>query len=457
MALIGILAGGFIGLFSETALNIALPTLMQELKVDEGTVQLLITGYMLVIGIVLPLSGLISHWFPTKQLMLFAVTIFATGSVMAACAPNFGWLLFGRMIQGIGTGLLLPLMFTIAALLFPPQKLGTVLGIIGLVIMFAPALGPTISGVILQNLSWRWIFWLFLPILVVAWILIRLTVPNLISQTKPKFSWSAVIASAAGFGMLVTAASLVSNLGITSPLVLGLLAVAVVILFGYIHQQLNSSQPILNFKIFKNREFNLSTWVIALNFGIIISSMYLLPLLFQRGLGISAIKTGLWMLPGGLVNAFVSAASGRLYDRFGARKLASGGVIFALLGLTLLIVLTSRATIAHLVTVHILLMIGVALIMSPVQTFGLSHLKRQQSGDGSTIMNTLQQISGALATAVTTTLMAWGSSLAETDSQRAAFIFSSHFGFGFILLLAMIVGGLIFGIKAKFPSHEEIE
>lgn len=385
MALVGILAGGFIGLFSETALNIAIPTLMQELKISEGTVQWLITGYMLVIGIVLPLSGLISHWFPTKKVLLFAVSVFAIGSVVAACAPRFGWLLFGRMIQGIGTGLLLPMMFTIAALLFPPQKLGTVLGIISLVIMFAPALGPTVSGIILQSLSWRWIFWLFLPILVVAWLLIYLTVPNLISQTKPKFSWQSVISSAAGFGLLVTAASLASNLGITSPVVLFLFTAAIIILIFYIRKQVRSQTPILNFRIFKNQAFGISTSIISLNFGIIISSMYLLPLLFQRGLGVSALMTGLLMLPGGLVNALVSAVSGRLYDKYNARKIVGIGLTIALIGLVLFMFVNQNITVAYLIVAHIILMIGVALVMSPAQTYGLSHLRREESGDGSTL------------------------------------------------------------------------
>lgn len=449
IALLGILAGGFIGLFSETALNIALPTLMQELKISEGTVQWLVTGYMLIIGIVLPLSGLISHWFKTKSISLFAITIFAVGSVIAACAPNFEWLLFGRMIQGIGTGLLLPLMFTVAALLFPPQKLGTVLGIISLVIMFAPALGPTVSGIILQNLSWRWVFWLFVPILVIAWILIWLTVPNLIPQTKPKFSWSAVIASAVGFGLLVTAVSLVSDLGISSPIVLVLLCAAILILAYYVRKQLKDETPILNFRIFKNKVFRISTCLIALNFGIIISSMYLLPLLFQRGLGISAIMTGLLMLPGGIVNALVSAFSGRLYDKYGAKKLVKLGVFIAIIGLLLFIFVTQQASIKYIVFAHVVLMIGVALVMSPAQTYGLSHLERKHSGDGSTIMNTFQQISGSLATAITTTLLGLGTLLVSANNSQGAFINSTHFGFAFILLLAVIEGILSFRIKEK--------
>lgn len=437
LALSGILAGGFIGLFSETALNIAIPTLMQQLHQTAGTIQWLITGYMLVIGIVLPLSNLISHWFATKKVLLFAVGDFAVGAIISALAPNFAWLLFGRMIQGIATGLLLPLMFTVAALIFPPEKLARILGIIGLVIMFAPALGPTISGVILQFLNWRWIFLLFLPILLAAAVLIKKYVPNVIKQTRPEFSWLALIASALGFGMLITAASLAGDLGFSSPIVIVLLAAAIIILVIYIKMQLKSKRPILNFRVFENHAFAISTALIAINFGVIIGSMYLLPLVFQRGLGASAGLTGWLMLPGGIVNALVSAISGRFYDQFGARRLAVFGLVIVLIGTSLFVLIEPTSAIGYLVTAHIILMIGVALVMSPVQAYGLSHLQRTLSGDGSTIMNTLQQITGSLVTALTTILLGWGESIQSSGNSQTSFIYAAHYGFVFILLLVI--------------------
>lgn len=170
LAMMGMLIGGFVGMFSETSLNIALPQLMAQLHVSTATVQWLVTGYMLMIGIVLPLSSLITKWFTTRQVILFALIDFAVGAIISASAPGFGVLLFGRMIQGIATGLILPLMFTVAMQIFPPYKLGAAMGMVGLVIMFAPAVGPTIAGAILGLASWRWIFWLFIPFLIIAFI-----------------------------------------------------------------------------------------------------------------------------------------------------------------------------------------------------------------------------------------------------------------------------------------------
>lgn len=152
LAMSSMLIGAFVGMLSETSLNIALPTLGRVFSVGTGTLQWLVTGYMLMIGIVLPFSSLISKWFSTRQIIIFALADFTVGALISSFANSFGMLLFGRMIQGIGTGLILPLMFTVAMLIFPPKKLGLAMGINALVIMFAPAIGPTVTGIVLGSL-----------------------------------------------------------------------------------------------------------------------------------------------------------------------------------------------------------------------------------------------------------------------------------------------------------------
>lgn len=168
LVMTSMLIGAFVGMFSETSLNIALPKLMGSLNVGTGTIQWLVTGYMLVIGIVLPFSSLISKWFTTRQIIIFGLLAFLVGAIISAMSVSFGMLLFGRMIQGIATGLILPMMFTVAMLIFPPYKLGAIMGMCALVIMFAPALGPTVTGIVLAKLSWQWVFWIFVPLLLVA-------------------------------------------------------------------------------------------------------------------------------------------------------------------------------------------------------------------------------------------------------------------------------------------------
>ncbi|MCP9333514.1 DHA2 family efflux MFS transporter permease subunit [Lentilactobacillus hilgardii] len=446
IAMLGMLIGGFVGMLSETSLNIALPSLMTALHVNIGTIQWLVTGYMLIIGIVLPLSSLLSRIFSTRQIIVFAIIAFIVGAIISALASSFPVLLIGRMIQGIGTGLILPLMFTVATLIFPPYKLGAAMGLIGLVIMFAPAIGPTLSGMILGILSWQWIFWMFVPFLIVALILVIKYLPNVGHITKPKIDVFSIILSTLGFGGLVTGVSLASDQGWGSPTVIATLIAAIILLAWYIKRQLSATEPILNFHIFANRQYRTGAILVMMDFGIILSSMYLLPMFWQKGLAIPVALTGIVMLPGGIVNAAVSAIAGRYSDLISKRLLSVSGFAMTIIGIVLFLFANSTSPIWYVILAHIVMMIGVPLSMSPSQTFGLSALDQRTSSDGSTIMNTFQQIVGAIATAIATALLGFGQQLSATTHQ-IAFTNGVHLGFIFTLIIA--VAALLLSLTMK--------
>ncbi|KRM13415.1 DHA2 family efflux MFS transporter permease subunit [Paucilactobacillus suebicus] len=449
LSMFGMLIGGFVGMLSETSLNIALPNLMTSFNVSVGTVQWLVTGYMLIIGIVLPLSSLLTRWFTTRQLIIFALLDFTVGAVISALAPNFAILMIGRMIQGIGTGIILPLMFTVATLIYPPYKLGAAMGMIGLVIMFAPAVGPTLSGIILGALNWHWIFWIFIPFLLVGLVFAIKFLPNVSELTHPKVDKLSILLSTLGFGGLVVAVSSASNYGWTSPIVLGLLIVAVIIIVFYVRRQIHTEVPILNFRVFSRRNFTTGAILVMLDFGIILASMYLLPMFWQKGLAISVALTGIVMLPGGLVNAIVSALSGRLTEQFSTKLLAVTGFALVIVGVLMLIFASDEASTIYVIAAHVILMIGAPLAMSPTQTFALNALDRETSSDGSTIMNTEQQIVGAISTAIATSLLAFGEASSHSSSARIAFTNGAHLGFIFPLCFAIIALLISLTIKDK--------
>lgn len=409
LAMVAMLLGAFVGMLSETSLNIALPKLMLSLRVNMATIQWLVTGYMLVIGIILPLSSLISKWFTTRQIIIFGLLSFIIGAVISACASSFPGVLIGRMVQGIGTGLILPLMFAVAMQIFPPQKFGAVLGICALVIMFAPAIGPTLTGLILAKLSWRWIFWLFIPFLVLALIFAITSLDNVNNVSKPHVDWLSIIESAVGFSGLVISASLSSRDGWLSVPVLSALVVGVIVLGFYIHRQLHLTEPILNLRLFKIPAFRTGALLVMLDFGIILSAMYLLPNYLQNGLLIPVALTGMIMLPGGVINAITSALAGRLYDNIGAKKPV---------------------------------MIGCPLAMSPAQTSSLNSLNGLESADGSTILNTLQQIVGALATS----FLEFGQ---KNVTGTAALKFTNGFHYGIYFTLVLVVIALILSFRLQ--------
>ncbi|WP_113860789.1 MFS transporter, partial [Bifidobacterium aemilianum] len=222
---------------------------------------------------------------------------------ISALAPSFPILLAGRLIQGIGTGLILPLMFTVAMLIFPPAKLGTVMGMCALVIMFAPAIGPTLTGLILGRLTWHWVFWLFIPFLLIALVCAVCFLKNVGQITRPHIDLPSILGSVIGFGGLVAGVSLASKYGWASPVTLAILLLAIVALALYVRRQLKLEQPVLNLRIFAIPAFRAGASLVMLDFAIILASMYLLPQYFQRGLLVPVAMTGVLMLPGGAINA----------------------------------------------------------------------------------------------------------------------------------------------------------
>ncbi|VDG21327.1 EmrB/QacA family drug resistance transporter [Lactobacillus sp.] [Lactiplantibacillus mudanjiangensis] len=448
LIMIGLLLGGFVGMFSETALNIALPQLEQQLNVNTGTIQWLVTGYLLMVGIVLPLSSMLTKHFTTRQLIIFALIDFMVGAIISALAGSFLVLLIGRMIQGIATGLILPLIFIVLLAVYPPQKRGAAMGLVGLVIMFAPAVGPTLAGLILGLLSWHWIFWLFVPLLAIALIITIIFMQNVAEVTKPKVDALSIVLSSFGFGGLVVGASLAGDRGWGNPLVLGALIIGLVALYFYGYRQLHLETPILNLRAFSFRNFSIGTVLVMIDFGIIMSSMYLLPMYWQKGLVVPVALTGVLMLPGGVINAVVSATSGRLFDNYGAKYLTRIGFGLSFIGALMLIFTTTHSGYWYVVLAHVIIMIGAPLAMSPAQTYGLNALRGPVAADGSTILNTLQQILGALATAIATSLLGIGQS-ASNATGATAFVHGVHYGFWFTLALAVLGSCLSFMVDGK--------
>ena len=437
LAMVSMLLGAIVGMISEKSINIALPKLMAALQVNTATIQWLVTGYMLVIGIVLPLSSLISKWFTTRQIITFALAVFMIGAVISALGSTFAVVLIGRMIQGIGTGLILPLMFAVVMQIFPPQKIGAVMGVCALVIMFAPAIGPTLTGLILAKLSWQWIFWLFVPFLLIALIFALTSLENVGDLTRPHVDILSILESAVGCSGLVIGASLSSRDGWLSVPVLTALVVGVIVLALYIHRQLNLEEPTLNLRVFKTRAFAIGACLVMLDFGIILSAMYLLPMYIQNGLLLPVALTGIIMLPGGVVNALTSAVAGRLYDNVGAKRPAMIGFLIAFVGAVMLALATPHSPVAYIIAAHVILMIGCPLAMSPSQTSALNALPGMQSGDGSTILNTMQQVIGALATALATSFLELGRRLG-TGAPAVRFTNGAHYGFYFTIVLVVV-------------------
>ncbi len=408
--IISFVVAGFIGLFSETALNMALTNLIENFGIHETTAQWLTTGYLLTLGVLVPVSGLIMQWFTTRQLFITALVASIIGTFIAAIAPSFTVLMIARVVQAIGTALLLPLMFNTILLIVPPHKRGRIMGIIGLVIMFAPAVGPTISGLILNNLTWHWIFWISLPLLIGALIFGFFFMQNVTTPTKPKIDVLSIVLSTIGFGGIVFGfSSAGEGGGWGSPIVITAIGIGLISLVLFSIRQVKMQQPMLNLRAFKYPMFTIGLLLILVCMMVLLSTMILLPLYLQTSLALTTFAAGLLLLPGGIINGILSPVMGGLFDKFGPKWLVMIGILIitgAMIGFSTITIETGSAFIIGL---HIVTMVGVSMVMMPAQTNGLNQLPRELYPDGTAIMNTLQQVAGAIGTAIAISILSSGS------------------------------------------------
>nr|WP_307202367.1 DHA2 family efflux MFS transporter permease subunit [Paenibacillus harenae] len=455
--MISLLLSGFIGMFSETALNVALSDLIQVFQITPATVQWLTTGYLLTLGILVPISGLLLQWFTTRQLFIAAVSFSVLGTFIAAMAPSFEMLMTARVVQAIGTALLLPLMFNTILIIFPAEKRGAAMGVIGLVIMVAPAVGPTIAGLLIDKLSWHWIFWLSLPFLVIALIFGIFFMQNVSEITKPRIDLISILFSTLGFGGVVFGFSSAGEgehgWGSTKVIVSMLIGIVALLIFAV--RQLRMQQPMMNLRAFKKPMFVVGTLMVFICMMVILSSMLVLPMFLISGLGLSALTAGLVMLPGGLINGIMSPIMGGLFDKFGPKWLVIPGLVIVAAVLWFFSGITTASTLALVIVLHSCLMVGISMVWMPAQTNGLNQLPRELYPDGTAIMNTLQQVAGAIGTALAVSIMTAGSTKfmegAENplDPANAPLALTAGIQNAFIFAMVVAIIGLVVAFFIK--------
>ncbi|SDP87349.1 MFS transporter, DHA2 family, lincomycin resistance protein [Litchfieldia salsa] len=422
--MISLIMGAFFAILNETLLNVAFTDLIVEFNVSAPTIQWLATGFMLVVGILVPITALLTGWFTTRQMFIGAMILFTIGTIICGFAPNFSFLLLGRLIQAGGTGLLMPVMMNTILLIYPPHKRGGAMGTIGLVIMFAPAIGPTLSGIILEALNWRWLFFIVLPFAVFSIVFASIYLKNVSEVTKPKVDFISVILSTLGFGGIVFGFSSAGegSGGWTHPEVYISVIVGIVSLILFVIRQLRLEEPMLDVRVFKYPMFALTAVLLIITMMTLFSTIILLPMLLRGGLAFTAFMTGIALLPGGLINGLISPITGKLFDKFGPRKLVIPGTIILVVIMYLFSNVTKETSIITFIVLHTLLSIGIAMIMMPTQTNGLNELTRNHYSHGTAILNTLQQVAAAIGVAFFISIMSTGQSryLSGVDDPTSA-------------------------------------
>lgn len=395
-----LLSGAFITILNQTLLATALPPIMRDLNVSESTVQWLQSIFMLVNGIMIPITAFLIGKFTTRKLFLTAMSIFAAGTIIAAVAPSFHFLLIGRIFQGAGAGIMMPLLQTIMFLLFPIEQRGKAMGMYGLVIAFAPAIGPSLSGYLVDHFAWRSVFYVVIPITLLIIIAAFFLLKNVTKLTNPKMDSLSILLSTLGFGGLLYGFSVAGNTGWLHLNVGISLLIGAISLVVFIGRQLRLEQPILEFRVFKYPIFGLATALGMIVFASMIAATVILPIFMQNLLGFNAFHSGLMLLPGAIVMGIMNPVSGSLFDKFGAKWLLRIG--FAILTVTTFMFanLSTDTTFTYLAVLNAVRMVGISMVMMPSTTLGLNQLPNHLISHGTAMNNTFRQIAGAVGTAV---------------------------------------------------------
>jgi len=399
--------GAFVSFLNNSLLNVALPSIMVDLNIqDYSTVQWLATGYMLVSGVLIPASAFLLTRFSNRQLFITSVAIFTAGTALAAFAPNFGILLTGRMIQAAGSSVMGPLLMNIMLISFPREKRGAAMGIFGLVMITAPAIGPTLSGYIVEYHDWRLLFEMILPLAIISLILAIWKSENVMEQNKQAtLDYLSVVLSCIGFGGILYGCSSASADGWTDGIVLTTLIVGGMALIAFIVRQVNMEKPLLDLRAYKYPMFALGSVISIVNSIAMFSGMILTPAYVQNVRGISPLDSGLMMLPGAVIMGIMSPITGKLFDRFGPRILALIGLTVTAISTYMLAHLQMDSSYAHIIWIYSLRLFGMSMVMMPIMTNGLNQLPTRLNPHGTAINNTAQQVAGSIGTAVLVTIM----------------------------------------------------
>lgn len=447
-----LLVGAFTMLLTETFFNNALPTIIRTYGVTQSTAQWVSTGYQLVAGLMIPISAWLFHRFDTQKTFLTLTGIFLIGCICGFGATTFTWLLIGRLIQAIAAGSMIPLIQNVVLMLYPQKQRGTVMGVIGLVVAFGPALGPTIGGWVIDRWGLPWLSGVLIPLVIALLIAAIGYVRPVMVPEDSRVDWLSLVESSLGFAAILYGFSAIGNAGaltLTSGVSL-FMGCIILVFFG--KRQLNLTQPLVNLRVFKNKMFTLTTGLSALSNIALLGVELVLPLYLQRVQGLSALMSGLVLLPGALLEGLISPISGKLYDRFGIRPISLIGFAIIALGTLPMLFFTAHTSLVIVAGAYAFRIVGVATVMMPTFTAGLNALPENLSVHGNAASSTVRQIAGSLGTAVLMMFVAFGTHQGAASHLATTTQLNQGYWFSFLIAFLMALLGFLLSFKLKRQS-----
>ncbi|MBF2171801.1 DHA2 family efflux MFS transporter permease subunit [Staphylococcus epidermidis] len=403
--LAAMLFGMFIAILNQTLLNVALPKINTEFNISASTGQWLMTGFMLVNGILIPISAFLFNKYSYRKLFIIGLALFTLGSLVCAISFNFPIMMSGRVLQAIGAGILMPLGSNVIVTIFPPEKRGVAMGTMGIAMILAPAIGPTLSGYIVQNYHWNVMFYGMFFIGIIAIVIGLFWFKLYQSTTNPKADIPGIIYSTIGFGSLLYGFSEAGNKGWGSTEIVTMFIVGTVFIIFFIIRELRMKAPMLNLEVLKYPTYTLTTIINMIVMMSLYGGMILLPLYLQNLRGFSALDSGLLLLPGALVMGALGPVAGKLLDTIGIKPLAIFGIGIMTYATWELSKLNMDTTYLHIMWIYIVRSFGMAFIMMPIMTAGMNALPPRLISHGNAFVNTMRQLAGSIGTAILVTVM----------------------------------------------------
>jgi len=438
------LSAAFLSVLTQFLLITAFPRIMAEFEINASEVQWLTIVYMLAIAVLIPMTGYLIDKFKTRTLMMTAMILFSLGTIIGLVSPSFEILLAGRVIQGGAAGMMMPLMQTLLFLVFPRERRGYAMGLAGLVINVAPAVGPPISGILLNYFPWRALFILTLPVALLLLLLVYLYMRNVTKQRETKIDILSIILSTIGFGGLLYGFNSLGSAGAIAfiSLIVGILSIGL-----FVVRQLRLKTPILELRAFKAPVFGLVAIISMISFSLLISLETVLPMYVQTAQQLSALHAGLVVAPGSLTLAFMSLFAGRLFDKYGGKTIAVIG--FVLLSISTLSSHFMLGLDTSLVIASILFMIsmaGVGLVSMPIMTAGINALPDELVAHGSAILNTARQFGGSIGL---TFIISFISGATASSGATDAMNFLNGVQNAFLVAFIFAITGLLLSLLLK--------
>lgn len=442
-AVVVLLAGALLVVLNQTLLSPALPVIMNDMQVNATTVQWLTSGYSMIEAIIIPLSAFLMGKFGSRKLFIGGLCIFCGGTLLSAFAPVFILLLLGRMLQASATGFVMPLVFTSILIIFPREHRGSAMGIVSLVIGFAPAVGPSLSGLLVETIGWRALFVVVAVLAAIIIISAIISLPNKGDFEKTTFDKLSVALSS--FGLLLLLLGLSSITSSDNIVVeIAMIVVGLVMVFFFVRRQYKLPVPLLRVQVLKTRNYRMTVIVIACFQVGLVGTGVLLPIFLQNLLGATPLQTGLIMLPGAVIGALTALFAGRLFDKLGARKLVLPGTFLAFLGGLGLLTYNLETPLIWVACVYSILAMGIEFTMTPINTWGINSLDNKVIQHASATSNTINQVAASLGTAILVSLSATSTFLYPDLAPAPQEMAGIHIAFIFTAVLLAVIFILVF-------------